>query len=154
MNRSRAISGRKNKPTWTEPAENSHTIHAADDIYKSINIRRIGILNEAHQSKIIDENGNVERKGRGWKRNGKKFQTYHKQYSNDSGWRFQWSEITVQWDSPWNGWHLDGICKISVWIPEIIIHIIIFYHFFSFSLHFIRVYIFFSFPPRFEWFIG
>lgn len=38
MNRSRAISGRKNKPTCTEPAENSHTMHAADDIYKSTRI--------------------------------------------------------------------------------------------------------------------
>lgn len=32
MSRKRPISGRKNKPTWTVPAENSHKIHAADDI--------------------------------------------------------------------------------------------------------------------------
>lgn len=44
MNRSRAISGRKNNPTWTDPAENSHTMHAADDIYELDGIKKKKIM--------------------------------------------------------------------------------------------------------------
>lgn len=33
IRRNRPISGRRNRPTWTVPAENSLAKHAADDIY-------------------------------------------------------------------------------------------------------------------------
>lgn len=129
MNRSRAINGRKNNPTWTEPAENSHTTTAADDIY----------MNQVVLIHLVAD----------W--NSEAFRTHHKQYSNDSGWRFQRPEITVQWNTPWYGWHLDGICKIGMRIPEIIFRIIIYAATVSLPFGFtIPSILLFFFPLRFR----